>query len=74
MAMKDKSAKNFRTDEGNNQLGFSRFPRFARWNAEGIPKTVEIRRCAVYFCDEKSRLVNVKVVVLRIFVGYFIGV
>jgi len=44
MAMKDKSAKNFRTDEGNNQLGFSRFPRFARWNAEGIPKTVEIRR------------------------------
>ena len=68
MAVKNETADNFRIGERNDELRLARFSIFLGWNAKGVPEAVEIGRNIVDFCDQKSGLMNMKVMVLSIFV------
>src|SRR6516165_3374053 len=68
MAMKHEAPNDLRIRERNDELGLARFPIPRRRNAEGVAKTVEIRGRTVYFCNQESDLMNMKVVILGILV------
>ena len=68
MAVKHEAPENFWICERDNELGLARFPILGRRNAKGVAKAVEICGRVIYLCNQKSRLMNVKVVVLGIFV------
>ena len=68
VAVKHEASHNLGVGERNDQLRLARFPVQCGRNTEGVAKAVEICWDAVYFCDKKSGLMNMKVVILRIFV------
>jgi len=76
MAVKHEAPENFRICERNDELGLARFPILGRRNAKGVAKAIEICWRVIYLCHQKSGLMNVKVVVLRIVVDNrpFLGV
>ena len=68
VAMKYEAPDNFRISEKNNELCLAWFPISLRRNAERVAKPVEIGRSAVYFRNQESGLMNMKVMILGIFV------
>jgi hypothetical protein len=68
VAVKHEAPDNLRVCKRDDELGLARFS-IPHWrNAKGVAKTVEIGGSAVDFSNQKSSLMNMKVVVLGIFV------
>ena len=61
---------NLRIGEGNDKFGLTRFPVPQWWNAERIAQAIEMHGGAINLGDEETGLMDMKVVVLGIFVEY----
>lgn len=69
MAVKHKPPNDLGIGERNNQLGDAGLSAHQRRNTEDVSQAVEMRGNAVHFGYEKSDLVDMEVVILRVLVN-----
>ena len=68
VTMKHKATPPFRVGKRNDHFRGTRFSVLDRRNAEGVAQAVQMRRNAIDLSDQKSGLMDMEIVVLRIFV------
>src|SRR6516162_1281006 len=69
MTMKHEPADDFGIGKWNDQLGDPRLPVLDGRDAEGVSQAIEMRGDAVYLGHQKSGLMDMKVVILRVLVN-----
>jgi hypothetical protein len=68
VTMKHKAPNDFRVGKRNDQLCSTRLSVPHRWNAKRVAQAVKSRKNAIDFGDQKTGLMDVEIVILRILV------